>query len=341
MELKSLTATDSDFKNLKQKIVPENLMQRVNQICLGLENEDEFAFLCNLMETCTSISKLGQTPIVDNDEKIPDFIASFQPGCTVMGLKPEDINVKIDCFIEVKSCKKNIFKITKNDITARIKYAKRYNHPLFFAVRFTSLEDTNLWVIVDSKILKKKRKLKINDMVNQINHVLLDDYVFFINPHLHIIHYYIDADKLEGVKKRNVGTLVKLVLLMPQIEPIEIDDKLTVLFSAFFECMNLQILKTHIDNKQTYEISKVGIQFAILSNLMMSLNKIVTDNDGNPSFNAKKILDMMGSKVYKPAIFTREMVEYIKRYLNSKADIFFMMSIGEPTAQLKQLKSFE
>jgi hypothetical protein len=128
---------------------------------------------------------------------------------------------------------------------------------------------------------------------------------------------------------------------MPQIEPIEIDDKLTVLFSAFFECMNLQILKTHIDNKQTYEISKVGIQFAILSNLMMSLNKIVTDNDGNPSFNAKKILDMMGSKVYKPAIFTREMVEYIKRYLNSKADIFFMMSIGEPTAQLKQLKSFE
>jgi hypothetical protein len=106
MTFKSLAKTKKDFEKLKNEIIAGEKLERINQIISGLEQEDELAVLCKLMNTCDSISKIEQSPIIQNDEIAPDFLASFTPGCTVTGKAKKDINVTFNCFIEVKSSKK-------------------------------------------------------------------------------------------------------------------------------------------------------------------------------------------------------------------------------------------
>ncbi|MCK4792700.1 MAG: hypothetical protein KAV87_53720, partial [Desulfobacteraceae bacterium] len=105
----------------------------------------------------------------------PDFLVSFHPGCSVQGLSKKEITGKYNCFVEVKSCRKDIFKISKNDLKARRQFAARFGLPLVFAIRFTLFEGQCYWILIDAKTLQKQgRKVKIDQLIGSLSAVLLN-----------------------------------------------------------------------------------------------------------------------------------------------------------------------
>lgn len=338
MTFKSLAETNSDYDKIKKGIIPDEKFDRVNQIISGLEQEDEFAILCRLMETCTSISKISQTPIIQNNEIIPDFIASFSPGCTITGKSKKDINVKYNCFIEVKSSKKQVFKISKNDLIKRKKYAQRYGMPLIFAVRFTMFERHGFWVLVDAKRVEKNgRKIDPTNFINNLNHVLFDDYFLMTNPSLHLIKYYDSSLPNKGLRHKDHGTLFKAVLVLHNEQPIELDLDNEMIVIAALNTFDLKEVEAYKENSINCIIYHIGNQLRCLSDILFRINRLAVGNDGKPVFDATRVLSRLDED--QPFMISRQLIEHIINFLNSKSKIFFLVGIGEPERQEKIIRS--
>ena len=131
--VKSIAESRQEFEAFVRTSIPENKRDRVVQIIQGLEHEDDFAILCRLMGTCEALVRLDQTPLIDNgSQNAPDFLATFRPGCHVMGKSKDAIDLRYNCFVEVKSCKDQSLKISKKDLAVRARFAQQYGLPLIF-----------------------------------------------------------------------------------------------------------------------------------------------------------------------------------------------------------------
>lgn len=340
MALKPLSDSKKEFKAFKKTIVPRDQIERVNQIIRGLEQEDEFVILCRLMGTCESISKLGQSPVIDNSEKSPDFLVSFHPGCSAQGLSKKDIKGKYNCFVEVKSCKKDSFKISKSDLKARRKFASRFGLPLVFAIRFTLFEGQCYWILIDAKTLERQGpKVKIDQLIGSIGPVLFDDYCIFTHPSLHLLHYYKNDTNLSGIRHGDYGVLVKTFILLPNSKPIELEDNISVLINAVLDCFEFKSTQTETERGVTSAISYIGSQARFLSDMIYRTNNLARDKDGQIVYDPTSIISRFDSKNDKPSLITREMVEWVIRFLNSKELMFFKFGIGDPKEQEKILRA--
>lgn len=335
---KSIASNKNDFEAIKKQLTAPDKLARISQIITGLEQEDEFALLCRIMGTCESISKLQQTPIIDNGEVTPDFLVSFLPGCSVAGKSAKQINLKFNCFIEVKSTSKNCFKISKNDLEKRKAYARRFHIPLVFAVRFLTFQAHGIWVMIASDHLERiGRRVESNAVLNHINHVLLDNYALFPHPQLHIASYYDSQSEKMSIKHPRYGVLEKLVLLLPDKAPIEIEEKSAFLVKAFLNTFGFNEIKVLKNGSTTCVISSFGMQARILSDVLFKINHHIEDKDGNSSFDASRVVAQLDQK--KPTFVTREMIEWLIYSLNEKEPIFYKLGLGEPTEQEKRLRS--
>lgn len=340
INLKGLTGSKDDFDKVKETLVPEECFERVNQIIHGLEQEDEFAVLCKLMGTCESITRLGQTPIIGNEEKGPDFLASFRPGCAVTGLTREDLNIVFNCFVEVKSCKLKKFKITERDLKARRNFAQRFGMPLLFAIRFTLFEGQCYWIVIDSEKLQKQgRKVEVTELIGNLSNVIFDDYGVFTHPKLHFIHYYDSNPEVTGILHKDHGALVNTVIITPAGESIKIDHDLGIFVNAVLDAFELKTINVASEGTITSVVSSVGSQMRILSDIIYKVNNLARDSRGNVVYDATRILQTIDSPSSKPLIITREMIENTIRYLNSKELTMFKLGIGEPKDQEKILRS--
>lgn len=339
ISLKSFTNKKFDFDKVKEALVPHDKIGRVNQIIYGLEQEDEFAILCKLMGTCESLTKIGQNPLIQNNEIAPDLMGSFLPKSSVDKDKTDSFEYK--CFIEVKSCKKKFFKISAKDLKRRVAFAERYKMPLIFAVRFTAFDSNGIWAIVDSiNLFKNKRRIQISDILDGMKTVLLDDYGIYSDPHLHVAHYY-DSNLQEGMKHKKYGVLVKTVILLPDQEPISIEGKNASLISFFIGMFDGEVAKVESENNITCEVVYIGSQLKILSDIMFQINRQVIDEDGNYDFDASKVMSLLDSKDGKYPLLTREMVEYSIFYLNSKYPMFHPMGLGEEKNRKSMLRNLD
>jgi hypothetical protein len=129
---------------------PEFSEKDIDRAVRGLREEDEFALMCRLMGTCTSLVRLDQKHNIPGDYSVPDFLASFSPGCEICGIKPEQVE-GFRCFIDVKSCyeKPERMKIKSDNLKKLRTYARQFGLPLLFAVRFTKATDFAFWVIAE------------------------------------------------------------------------------------------------------------------------------------------------------------------------------------------------
>jgi len=340
MSLRPLSDSQKEFEDFKKTIVPKDQIRRVNQIIRGLEQEDEFAILCRVMGTCESISKLGQSPIINEIEKGPDFLVSFHPGCTVQGLSKKDIKGKYNCLVEVKSCKKESFKISKNDLKARKKFPARFGLPLVFAIRFTLFEGQCYWILINAKTLERQgHKVKIDQLIGSLGPVLFDDYSVFTHPNLHLLHYYTEDPNLSGIRHENYGVLIKTYLLLPDLKPIELEENVPVLINAVLNCFKFKTVKTEKDGEVSSVISHIGSQARFLSDMIYRTNNLPKDRYGQIVYDPTSIVSRFDSQNEKPTLITREMVEWVINYLNSKAIMFFLVGIGEPKEQEKVLRA--
>lgn len=336
---RSLSDTNHDFEKIKESLIPENIVERVNQIIGGLEQEDEFAILCKLMGTCESISKIDQNPIIENKEIIPDFLASFHPGCTAQGIYPKDIKGRYNCFVEVKSCKKKVFKISKKDFKSRTDFAKRYHLPLIFAVRFTIFDGQCYWILMDSKYVEKQgRKIEVSQLIGSLGPVLFDDYGLFTHPGLHVAHYYSTDNNLNGILHEEYGVLVKTVILLPDINPIMLDEELAVIPNAVLNCFDFKTTEVQTENEITCVVSHIGKQMRLLSDMVYRVNNLARDKHGDKLYDATRFLARIDSDENKPTLLTRQMVEKVIIFLNKQETMLFLIGLGEPNQQEKILK---
>ncbi len=340
MNFKGLAESKSDFEKIKGQLVPENYLERVDQIIKGLEQQDEFAVLCKLMGTCDSLVRIDQNPIIETEEIAPDFLASFKPGCSVQGLNKKDINVTYNCFVEVKSCKANKFKISAKDLKARIQFAQRFGLPLVFAIRFTLFEGHCYWILIDSKQLSRQgRRVEIDSLIGNLSPVLFDDYCIYTHPALHFIHYYDGSSDKSGIRHKTHGVLFKTYMILRDQQPIEIEEQHSVLINALLDSFDFQPVQQEKDGTITAIISHIGNQMRFLSDMVYKVNNLARAENGDPVYDATRVVCRLDSKNSKPWLITREMVEHAVRVLNSKELGLFKVGIGEPKQQEKILRA--
>ena len=78
-EIKGITDAAS-FQDVLKRLVPQEKIPTVERIISGLSQEDDFALLCKMLNCCSSITPLNQTPIIAENELTPDFQITFHPG---------------------------------------------------------------------------------------------------------------------------------------------------------------------------------------------------------------------------------------------------------------------
>lgn len=340
MNFKGLADSKSDFDKIKGQLVPEDCLARVDQIIKGLEQQDEFAVLCKVMGTCESLTRIDQNPVIETSEIAPDFLASFKPGCSVQGLHKKDINVTYNCFIEVKSCKAKKFKISEKDLKSRMQFAQRFGLPLVFAIRFTLFASHCYWILIESeKLSRQGRKVEVDSLIGNLSPVLFDDYGLYTHPSLRFIHYYDSSPGKSGIRHKNCGVLFKTYMLLPDKQPIEIEENNSVLINAVLDSFEFQVVQEEKDGNITAIISSIGNQMRFLSDMVYRVNNLAREENGKPVYDATRVVSRLDSSSSKSMLITRDMVEHAVRLLNSKEMALFKMGIGEPKTQEKILRA--
>lgn len=335
--LKSLANNRAEFDRIQNFVLPEENVERVAQILSGMEKEDEFAILCRLMGTCEAISEIGQSPIIENNEIPPDFLACFAPDCTVVGETRTQLGIKFNCFVEVKSSKKPVFKISERDLSRRMAFANRYNTPLVFAIRFMDFEQHAFWVLVEAnRLAESGRKVEINDFIGNLNAVLFDDYFLYTHPDLHVVQYYDSGLAGKGIFHEKYGVLRKTVILLPDGIPLVIEKKDHVLVNVLLDVFDHNAISTETSGSITCVVSEIGMQSRILSDILFQVNRMGVDASGEMVFDAGRVLARFDSG-NPPKLISREMVDYVIARLNQNETLLFIAGIGKPEDQKKYL----
>lgn len=334
--LKPLTETNKDFETLKDQLIPTELQPRVDQILKGLSEEDEFAVLCKSMDTCTSLTKLDQTPIIDTEEQTADFLCSFSPGISVAGKNQKHVNRHYSCLVEVKSCQKEAFKISQKDLDRRIRFAQKFRLPLVFAVRFTKFCEHSLWVWQEAHYLAKNgRRLDPTSLSQSVGAILLDDYFLHPHPHMHIIYYY-DKKANGGASHKDYGVQTSIVVLIGD-QPLELPKEHAMLIGLALEMFEKEECDIKTSGSETAVLMRVKEQGRMLSDIIHFCNRCAVDEKGEPSFDARRFLSMQdGPK--KPLFITRDMIEFAIAWLNHPEVTMFKMALIEPKKHEKILK---
>ena len=146
-------------------------------------------------------------------------------------------------------------------------------------------------------------------------------------------------NNLEGIEHQEYGVLVKTGILIPDIDPIILDDNISVLANAVLDNFDFKTTQVESEDNITCVISHIGSQARFLSDMIYRINNLARDESGDKVYDPTRIVSRIDSENDKPTLITREMVEYVVSYLNQKEMMFFKMTIGEQKQQEKILRS--
>jgi hypothetical protein len=335
--IKGVSQNDTGFSEIVKSLVPDKYQDRIYQILTGTEQEDEFAVFCRLMGTCTSLNKIDQNPLIQSDTIAPDFIGTFSPISTLKKL-PKNVTISYRCFIEVKLCQENNFKITKKDLARRRAYAHNYGLPLIFAIKFKPFAKSGLWLIIDSKELESKgRKVSIENIIDSYSTILFDDYMVVTRPNLHIINYYSKEQNEKRLTHNKYGELCGTYLAAPDIEPIEIEKKDEILINAVLDSFDFENVSTTTFEGTTAVVSSIGNQARFLSDMVYRLNNIAKNEDNTLVYDASRVIASSDSEEKPPLLLNRKYIEIAFSILNLHQNLIFFGSIGDPDKNYRRI----
>lgn len=339
-ELKGITGTDEQFNTILKNIISEDKIPNINRIISGLSQEDEFALLCKMMQCCSSITALNQTPLIPNeDEKTPDFQVTFNPSSFLSNLNPHE-DYFFQCMVEVKSTEKLRFKTSRADINKRKKYSDRHNLPLLYAVRFLVADQMAYWVLVTAEQLLDKNTLVPNDLVPSLNSVLFDNYTVMINNQYTFIRHYEKGDNVETIGDESVeyGKLVSIEITNNK-RIIKLDRKDAALMSLFlnvFDRYGTYIEKFRDKTTIYTQCSIRNIRF--LTDIVYSMTRLFTDSKGNSLYDPVRFIASLDSVDNKPVIVYRSVLEDFMIRMNELIpNLFFFGIIGDQQQRSKNI----
>ena len=124
---------------------PEEVIQRVKRLDLGLPAEDEFAVICSWLGKCSLVHKLDQQQIPKSSREIyqvPDLLAVFNTD-----------NNQYKVLIEVKAKQDKNLTLRARDREKLIKYGELLGIPILFAWKHHSI-----WTLFDISLFERFNK---------------------------------------------------------------------------------------------------------------------------------------------------------------------------------------
>jgi len=284
-------------KAIENALVPSGSAPAVESTIRGLSEEDEFALMCRLMGTTTHLVPLEQRPILPGDYLVPDFLVRFQPGCSTDGFTSEDSS-GFRCFIEVKSTKKDRYRIGGSRLRRLRNLADEFELPLLFAVRFLMFERNALWVIVeDSNREASSLTVTPEDWLNGIRHILWDESWYMLMPGIHFIFVFdLKYDGL-GVGHHEYGTMTELRITDGKKTASYRDSEATI-YAAFLEAFGLEEVEARRQDSITYQMLVPRLPVCSMTDAVYSFNRLPCNEEGTSVYDASKMLAQLDRDLY-------------------------------------------
>lgn len=326
-ELKGLMNED-DFKSILNKIVPIEKIPEVERIISGLTQEDEFVLLCKMLNCCSSITPLNQTPIIDGDELTPDFQATIHVGSFLSNVSSLE-SPPLNCMIEVKSTEKIRFKCSRKDIDKRRNYAKRYNLHLIYAIRFTIIKRNPIWIMVTADDLYKKNTVNINeDYVDSLSHLFFDNYTIMTNKSYTFVRKY-------SLNKPGIGEISNGLGELQSVQIISEEGKIYTppKHDSLVLAMMYNLFATTSSYTETYQGESVVYSgfnmrtLVTLVDIVYILNNLLTNPDNSKYYDPLKAIANMDSQTNPTFLINRDNVEDVIRRTNNSCKNFFFFGI--------------
>lgn len=287
-----------DFQRIKGILLaPSDSEKAIERTIKGLSEEDEFALMCRLMRTTTHLVSLEQRPTFPSDYIVPDFLARFQPGCSIHGFSREDSS-GFRCLVEVKSTTKEKFKIGGSRLKRLRNFADQFELPLLFAVRFLRFGQNALWAIVDDSNREATTlTIAIVDFITGIRHILWDEFFYMLLPKVHF-QFVFDPDfNEEGVKHVDYGTLRELQIINVDQITSFVGSEANI-YAAFFEAFLLEEIGVQKQGSVTRRLMAPQLLLCSMVDAVYNFNRLPSDEEGHAVYDASKMLAQPEQELY-------------------------------------------
>lgn len=287
--VRAVSSSDEEYERVKALIVPRDRSESVGLSVKGLSQEDEFALMCQLMGTATHLVPLEQRPLLSGQYLIPDFLARFQPGCSLLGMESKD-SAGFKCLVEVKSTKESEYAIGGAQLTRRRNFAETFGLPLLFAVRFFKFGNNALWIIVeDADRQSSTLKVSFREFVTGIRHVLWDEHLYCLRPGVYFRGIYDTACREPGVVHPVSGTQREFQVVADR-QDMSFPLPAAVFYYLFFEAFHLKVVKEDRRGTVTKVVFKPQLLFCSMADVIYTCMRLILDERGQPMYDPTRVL---------------------------------------------------
>jgi hypothetical protein len=329
-------ASDIEFEPYLEKYSGGLTTAEVNRRIEGLLLEDEFLLLCKLMRACYSINGLDQGFTIDNDLKVPDYLALFDTRNCIYD--SESILPKFSAFIEVKTTHKSeSSKLGASFLRKYSAYAGLYDIPLLIASRLKINANQQWWVIQTlQQFTDSGRKASKECLYTGVGHIILND--FFITACQDI---YVDTIFTKNPTESNIcdptNGYLKSVTIRSDGESITL-DRHDFIYNLFLDCF----AQESVSIKQFEDEVRITrlihfMQDQLLSDMLLRANFCILDKKGYQYSSASRLLALLESD--HASVVHREFFEEAICFFNSEATLFMMTKIGDASDNKKLMNS--
>ncbi|MBE9233778.1 MAG: hypothetical protein RLZZ203_1725 [Cyanobacteriota bacterium] len=312
--LKTLRAIfpEETYQNIKNYLIEvciDSNEESINSAINGLSEEDEFALISFLMGTTINLVPLEQRPIIKGEYIVPDFLASFQIN---KGVIQSQYPQYLKCFIDVKSTDKDKYKIGGSELKRRRNFAKQFDLPLLFAVRFTKFPRFPFWVLMeDNDYSKSSLTISFTDIMNGSREKIWNDYWFSLTTNKILFRAEFTQDD-SILKCDKYGNLQRFeIVVNGRTIPFTDMSKVTMLY-ILFEQLTEEIGLIEQGNSIIQTLVP-SFNLRSISDVLYRFNQLGRDNRNFPS-PAPKIL-LHADQIGKNFTIKREFLEAIIQQL--------------------------
>lgn len=329
-------SSEAEFElYVKTHLVEQNIEEVIRRID-GLLLEDEFLLLCKLMKACLAINGLEQGFVINNDLKVPDYLAVFDLSHSVYDTNCN--STKTSALVEVKTTQNDKIKLGKNFLDKYAKYTDLYDLPLIIASRFKISEQQQWWILqTEEQLTKSKRISNPQQIINGgIGHILLNDYFLMPTTNIIIDTEFSKIPKTSTAYSKEYGYLKSV--------SITIDEKQLTLpseypmLNLFLDCFFQEHIAGEQNNEGVTVRRVLPVQAQLLSDMLLRANFSMLDGNGNEYSNASRLLALLENN--KASVIYREFFDEALSFFNSEFPLFIRLEIGDEANNKKLLHHF-
>ncbi|EGQ8581729.1 hypothetical protein FG064_19100 [Vibrio cholerae] len=319
-------STDSEFKPYLENYAGSLGVTEANRRVDGLLLEDEFLLLCKLMKSCFVINGLDQGLTIENNLKVPDYLAVFDTRNCIYD--SESILEKLSAFVEVKT--------TDNAETKKLgagffkkysNYADTFGIPLLIASRLKINAQQQWWIIqTQEQFQNHGRKASVECLTNSVGHILLNDCFITATQNIYVEKTFSKSPSISKVYDPAYGYL-KSVTVKTDESAIVLEER-DFLFNLFLDCFAQKQLPIRQHGEEVILTGVIDfMQNQLLSDMLLRANFCILDGHGHRYSSASRLLALVESG--NATILYRDFIEHSLNFFNSDNFLFMVTKIGK------------